>query len=274
MAAGRLAYLLGLQGPTLALDTACSSSLVALHLACQSLHAGECDLALAGGVNLTLAPETTLALSELGMLATDGRCKTFDARADGFVRGEGCGLMALKRLRDARAAGDRILAVVAGSAVNHDGRSSGLTAPNGTAQEVVLRKALQAAGLELGDVHYLEAHGTGTALGDPIEVRAACSILGAGRAAERPPWIGSVKTNIGHLEAAAGVAGFIKAVLAVRHGQIPPHLHFRQPSPYLPWDQLPLRIPTKLTEWPEAAVRRAAVSSFGFSGTNAHVIVP
>jgi acyl transferase domain-containing protein/acyl carrier protein len=274
VAAGRLSYVFGFQGPSLAVDTACSSSLVALHLACQSLRSGECRLALAGGVYLLLSPLSSVALSALRMMAPDGRCKAFDARADGFVQGEGCGVVVLKRLSDALADGDPILAVVRGSAVNQDGRSGGLTAPNGPAQEAVLRAALAAAGVEPAAVGFVEAHGTGTALGDPIEMGALATVLGPGREAGAPLRVGSIKTNLGHLAAAAGIAGLIKAVLALRYEAIPPHLHLEEPSPYIPWSQLPVEVPTRLTPWPAGEGRRfAGVSSFGFSGTNAHVVL-
>lgn len=216
VAAGRISYLLGLQGPCLALDTACSSSLVALHLACRSLRGDECNMALAGGVNLLLTPEVTIALSQANMLAADGRCKTFDSAADGFVRGEGAGVLVLRRLSDAIADGDRILAVIRGSAINQDGRSNGLTAPSGPAQESVIRDALSDAGLEPADVQYVEAHGTGTRLGDPIELQALASVLCADRGANDPLTLGSVKTNFGHLESAAGIAGVMKAVSTLR----------------------------------------------------------
>ena len=273
-AAGRLSYVLGLQGPSVSLDTACSSSLVAVHLACQSLRSRECRLALVGGVNLILNPYPYMLFCKARMLAVDGRCKTFDAAADGYVRGEGCGVVVLKRLADAVADRDRILAVVRGTAVNQDGRSGGLTVPNGTAQEAVIRRALSAAGIQGADVAYVEAHGTGTALGDPIEIRALASSLGPGRPPERPLLVGSVKTNVGHLESAAGVAGLIKAVLSLHHGEIPPHLHLRRPNPYVPWAELPITIPTERMSWPAGYERRiAAVSSFGFTGTNAHVVL-
>ncbi|MBX3611471.1 MAG: SDR family NAD(P)-dependent oxidoreductase [Hydrogenophaga sp.] len=269
---GRLSYLLGLQGPSLTVDTACSSSLVAIHLACQALRARDCRMALAGGVNLILSPDIFIALSHARMLAPDGRCKTFDAAADGFARGEGCGVVVLKRLSDAQADGDRVLAVIRGSAVNQDGPSSGLTAPNGPAQEAVVREALARAGLTPDAVSYIEAHGTGTQLGDPLEVQALGQVFGANR--QQPLWLGSVKTNLGHLEAAAGVTGLIKLVLSLRNQQIPAHLHFRQPSPHIPWDEFALRVPTALTPWEPINGRRiAGVSSFGFSGTNAHIVV-
>jgi len=271
---GRLSYLLGLQGPALTIDTACSSSLVAVHLACQALRGGDCRLALAGGVNLILSPELYIALSHARMLAPDGRCKTFDAAADGFARGEGCGVVVLKRLADARAEGDRILAVILGSAVNQDGPSSGLTAPNGPAQEAVIRAALERAGVAPGEVGFIETHGTGTELGDPLEVRALGNVFGSARHARQPLWIGSVKTNVGHLEAAAGVTGLIKLALSLQHGAIPPHLHFREPSPHIAWDEMPIKVPMALTPWEPIGGRRiGGVSSFGFSGTNVHVVV-
>ena len=270
VAAGRLSYLLGLHGPNMAIDTACSSSLVAVHLAMQSLRRGDCRLALAAGVNLILLPEININFSKSQMMAADGRCKTFDARADGYVRGEGCVVIALKRLADAQKDGDQILALVRGSAINHDGKSSGLTAPNGTAQEAVIREALADARVAPREIGYVETHGTGTSLGDPIEVRA----LGAAYAQSRtaPLAIGSVKTNIGHLEAAAGLAGLVKVVLMLQHGEIPPHLHFETPNPLIPWNEFPLTVPTRLTTW-ESHQRFAGTSSFGFSGTNAHVIL-
>ncbi len=273
LAAGRLSYVLGLQGPSLAVDTSCSSSLVAVHLALQSLRRNECRLALAGGVNLILTPEATIAMSRAHMMSADGRCKAFDASADGFVRAEGCGLVALKRLSDALADGDRVLAVIHGSAVNQDGRSNGLTAPNGPAQESVIRQALADAGVNGGDIGYVEAHGTGTSLGDPIEAGALGAALGAGRPPERPLWIGSVKSNFGHAESAAGIAGLIKVILMLQHQSIAPSLHLNRPNPYIPWDALPLKVPVALTPWSDTAPRLAGVSSFGFSGTNAHVIV-
>ena len=273
-AIGRVAYTLGLEGPAIAVDTACSSSLVALHQAVGGLERGDADLALAGGVNAILSEELSEAFAEAGMLAPDGRCKTFDASADGYVRGEGCGMVVLKRLSDAEASGDRILGVLLGSAVNQDGASAGLTVPNGPAQERVIEEALARAGLEPSEVDYLEAHGTGTGLGDPIEVEAAAAVYGRDRDPERPLLLGSVKTNIGHLEAAAGVAGLIKAVLAMRSGVIPKHLHFERPNPRMDWDRLPVRVTSEATPWPEVGrPRRAAVSSFGYSGTNAHVVL-
>jgi len=274
VAAGRISFCLGLQGPALSIDTACSSSLAALHVACRSLRNGETRMALCGGVNVMCSPETTVALSRGHMLAPDGRCKTFDARADGFSRGEGCGVLVLKRLNDAVADGDRILAVLRGTAVNQDGRSSGLTVPNGPAQEAVIRAALADGRVDAADISYVEAHGTGTSLGDPIEVRALAGALGAGRSQNSPLAIGSVKTNIGHLESAAGIAGVIKVILSLQHEYIPPHLHFSQPSPHIPWSEFPVSVTSTGQAWPRAArPRLAGVSSFGFSGTNVHVVV-
>jgi len=273
VASGRLAYFLGLQGPTVTVDTACSSSLVALHLACHSLRTAECRMALAGGVSLMLVPEWTVNFSKARMLAADGRCKTFDAAADGYVRSEGCGIVVLKRLSDAIADGDRVLAVVRSSAVNQDGRSSGLTVPNGPAQEALIRDALSRGGLAPRDVSYVEAHGTGTALGDPIELGALGSVF-SDRPGDDPLLIGSVKTNIGHLEAAAGIAGVIKVVLALQNEEIPPHIHFKTPTPHVNWSDLRLRVPTAPVRWPRGGTARVAgVSSFGFSGTNAHVVI-
>ncbi|MBI2191127.1 MAG: alpha/beta fold hydrolase [Planctomycetes bacterium] len=274
VATGRVSYLLGLQGPNLAVDTACSSSLVAVHLACQSLRNKECDLALAGGVNVILSPEVSINFTKARMLASDGRCKTFDAKADGYVRGEGVGVVVLKRWSDAVRAGDRILALVRGSAVNHDGRTSGLTVPNGPSQERVIRQALANGEVSPPEVAYVEAHGTGTALGDPIEVSALASVYGVGRPASKPLLLGSVKTNIGHLEAASGIAGLIKVILAAERGEIPPHLHFQVPNPHVAWDEIPVQVCAKAVAWPPGSARRlAGVSSFGFSGTNAHVVV-
>ncbi|QLL05858.1 type I polyketide synthase [Mycobacterium vicinigordonae] len=272
--AGRISYRMGLQGPAVTVDTACSSSLVAIHQACQALRYGECDLALAGGANVLLSPATMITFSHAHMLAPDGRCKTFDAAADGYVRGEGCGVIVIKRLDDAIRDGDRIRAVIRGSAINQDGASGGLTVPNGVAQQRVITEALQRSGVAAGDVGYLEAHGTGTSLGDPIEVQAAGAVLGQGRDPERPLLIGSVKTNIGHLEAAAGIAGVIKVILSLEHGALPKHLNFRTPSPHIPWDRFAVRVVQEPTAWERNGVPRiAGVSSFGFSGTNAHVII-
>lgn len=274
VAGGRLSNLLGLQGPNVSIDTACSSSLVAIHLACQSLRARECDLAFAGGVNALLTPELFVYFSKLRAMAPDGRCKTFDAGANGYVRGEGAGMLLLKRLSDAEASGDRILALIAGSAVNHDGHSSGLTAPNGRAQEAVIRDALASAGLAPHEIDYVQAHGTGTPLGDPIEARALGEVLRQGRPANAPLYIGSVKTNVGHLEAAAGVAGAMAAIQALRHRTIPLHLHLRTLNPALGFDAVPARVAAAPTPWAEQGHPRAAgISSFGFSGTNAHIVI-
>jgi acyl transferase domain-containing protein/acyl carrier protein len=274
IASGRLSYFLGLQGPSISVDTACSSSLVAVHLACQGLRNSECRMALAGGVNVILSPDSFVTMSRAGMLAADGKCKTFDAAADGFVRGEGCGVVVLKRLSDALADGDRVLALIRGSAINQDGPSSGLTVPNGPSQESVIRDALANAGISPRDVSYVEAHGTGTALGDPIEVQALGAVFGAGRDPASPLQIGSLKTNVGHLEAAAGVAGLIKVVLSLQADEIPQHLNFTHPSRHIAWDQFPIEVAATRRLWaPLHGKRIAGVSSFGFSGTNAHVVL-
>jgi amino acid adenylation domain-containing protein len=274
VAAGRLSYVLGLTGPSLILDTACSASLVATHLACQSLRLGESDLALVGGVNLTLRPETYINFSKAKMLAPDGRCKTFDAAADGYARGEGGGIVILKRLSDAVADGDNIYAQIRGSAVNQDGPSGGLTVPNGPSQVKVIHQALANAGVTPDQVSYIEAHGTGTSLGDPIEMGTLSNVFGLKRYQDNPLTVGSVKTNIGHLEAAAGMAGLIKVVLSLQHKEIPPHLHFKQPSPHIDWDEFPVVIPTERQPWHTGEQPRiAGISSFGFSGTNAHIVL-
>ncbi len=274
-AAGRLSYTFGFQGPAMAVDTACSSSLVAIHLACQSLRNGECQMAIAGGVNLILWPDNTITASKARMLARDGRCKTFDEAADGFVRSEGCGIVVLKRYSDALANGDNILALIKGSAVNQDGRSSGLTVPNGLAQQRVILEALSRAGVSPDQVSYVETHGTGTSLGDPIEVRALGEALCGKRPKDTPLIIGSVKTNIGHTESSAGIASLIKVVLSLIHHKIPPHINFHTPSRYIGWDELAIKVPTELTAWePSSGNHRiAGVSAFGGSGTNAHVIL-
>jgi acyl transferase domain-containing protein/NADPH:quinone reductase-like Zn-dependent oxidoreductase/NADP-dependent 3-hydroxy acid dehydrogenase YdfG len=271
---GRLAYFLGTHGPSISMDTACSSSLVAVDRACRSLREGECTLAITGGVNLVLAPDLFVCMSRWGMLSPDGRCRTFDAAANGFVRAEGCGIIILKRLGAALADGDRILALILGSAVNQDGPSSGLSVPNGLAQEALVRQALRSANVEPSALSYIEAHGTGTSLGDPIEVDALARVFQPGRNAKAPVALGSVKTNLGHLEAASGIAGLLKVVLMLRHRQIPPHLHLKQPSPHIAWDKYPFVIPTQLTNWePINGKRIAGVSSFGFTGSNAHAIL-
>ena len=274
IAANRISYVLDLHGPSMAIDTACSSSLVAVHHACQSLRRGECDQALVGGVNLMLSPAITVAFSQAGMMAADGRCKTFDAGADGYVRSEGAGVVLLKRLRDARRDGDPILALIAGSAINQDGRSNGLTAPNGLAQQAVIRQALQAAWVAPAQISYVETHGTGTALGDPIEVNALKAVLLAERSPDQPCWLGAVKANIGHLEAAAGIASLIKAVLALHHQQIPRQLHLQTLNPHIALAGSGLAIPQENQPWPVgAAPRFAGVSSFGFGGANAHLVL-
>ncbi|MEG4811617.1 type I polyketide synthase [Microcoleus sp. F8-D3] len=270
-AAGRLSYSLGLKGASMVVDTACSSSLVAVHLAANSLRNKESDLALVGGVNLLLSPSLSINFTKARMLATDGRCKTFDKSANGYVRSEGCGVVVLKRLSQAIRDGDNILALIRGSAINQDGASGGLTVPSGPSQEAVVRQALKNAGVKPKEVSYIEAHGTGTSLGDPIEANALGSLFAE---REEPLIVGSVKTNIGHPEAAAGIAGLIKVVLSLQHKEIPPHLHFQQPNPFIAWDQLPIKVPTELTPWSTVNKQRiAGISSFGFSGTNAHIVL-
>ncbi|MBV9654254.1 MAG: hypothetical protein JOZ42_06790, partial [Acetobacteraceae bacterium] len=274
IAAGRISYALDLRGPSLVVDTACSSSLAAVHLACTSLRRAECDLAIVGGSNLVLTPEATISFSHARMLARDGQCKTFDAAADGYVRGEGCVTLVLKRLRDATESGDRVLAVIRGCAINHDGRSAGLTAPNGPAQEAVIAAALRDAGVLPADIDYVEAHGTGTALGDPIEVGALAAAYSPGRAPDRKLLVGSVKTNLGHLEAAAGLAGLAKVVLSLQHETLPPHRNLAVPNPHLAWQSLPVSVVTAPTPWrPGGRPRRAGLSSFGFSGSNVHLVL-
>ena len=274
ISANRLSYQLDLRGPSWAVDTACSSSLVAVHQACESLRRGESDAALCGGVNLILSPGLTKVFSRAGMMSESCRCRTFDVAADGYVRGEGAAIVVLKRLSDARRDGDTIWALIRGSAVNQDGRSNGLTAPNGPAQQAVVRAALGAAGVAPAAIGYVEAHGTGTTLGDPIEMNALMDVLAAGRSPSAPCWIGSVKTNIGHLEAAAGIAGLVKVALAMRHREIPPHLHFTRANPHIAFGGRPFSIPTALQPWVTASgPRLAGISSFGFGGTNAHVVL-
>ena len=275
VAIGRIAFALGLMGPAVPLDMTCAASLVAVHQAAASLRQGEVDLALAGGVHVVLSPPVMRFMHEYGMLSPSGQCRTFDAAADGFVRGEGCGMVVLKRLSDAEADGDRIWGVVRGSAVNQNGAAAALTVPNGTAQERLFEDALSQAGMAPSELDYLEVHGTGSKLGDPIEVRAVAEVYGRGRDRERPLLLGTVKTNIGHLESAAGVAGLIKVLLAMKRRVIPKHLHFENPNPHIEWDKLPVRVTAAETAWPPVTDRQptAGVSAFGISGTNAHVLV-
>lgn len=268
--ANRLSYWLDLHGPSYTVDTACSASLVAVHLAVRSLRSGEVDLALAGGANLVLQPAPTVAFSKMRLFSPSGRCRTFDASADGIVRAEGVAMIVLKRLADAERDGDRILAVLAGSAVNQDGRTNGLSAPNGRSQERVIRAALADARVEAREVTFVETHGTGTRLGDPIEVEALAHVLGEG---DDPCWLGAVKSNIGHAEGTAGLAGLMKAVLAVERGMIPPNLHMTEPNPLFSLEGTRLRLATEGVPWSPAGPRVAGVSSFGFGGTNAHVVV-
>jgi acyl transferase domain-containing protein len=272
--ANRLSYVLNLRGPSLTVETSCSSSLVATHLACRSLQSKESDLCLVGAVSLMLTPEQTIVYSHAKMMAPDGRCKTFDASADGYVRGEGCGVLVLKRLSDAVRDGDRIGAIIRGSAVNQDGLSNGITAPNGPSQQAVIRQALQNAGVAPSQISYVEAHGTGTSLGDPIEVKSLKAVLMKDRNSEQRCWLGSVKTNIGHLEAAAGMAGLIKVVLSLQNREIPPHLNLKQLNPYISLAGTPFSIPTECQSWNAGMEPRfAGISSFGFGGTNSHTIL-
>lgn len=270
-APGRLSYSLGLQGPSLAIDTACSSSLVATHLACQSLRRGESDCAIVGGVNALMHPLSGVVFSQARMLSPDGRCKAFSAGADGYGRAEGCAVIVLKRLGDARRDGDRILAEIVGSAVNQDGASGGLTVPNGPMQVAVIRDALEAAGMRAQEIDVVEAHGTGTALGDPLEMGALAEVFGASHTSARPLFVSSVKANCGHLEAAAGIAGLLRLVLQLTYGALAPHVRFGDLTPHVPWDDIPVRLPD--AEHKGAGSPRAGgVSSFGFTGTNAHVV--
>jgi acyl transferase domain-containing protein len=272
--ANRLSYLLDLRGPSLSLDAACASSLVTVHLACQSLRSHESDLCLAGGVNLILSPDSTIASSQTRLLSVEGRCKPFDANANGYVRGEGCGIVVLKRLSDAVRDGDTILALIKGSAVNQDGLSNSLTAPNGLAQHALIRQALQNAKVKPADISYIEAHAVGTLIGDAIETKALRSVLMEGRATDQPCWIGSTKPNIGHLEAASGIAALIKVVLAMKHQEIPAHLNLDELNPYLGLEDSPFEIPTEPQSWARGTNKRlAGISAFGFGGTNAHVVL-
>ena len=274
MVSNRISYIFDFQGPSMSIDTACSSSLVAVHLACSSLRSGECSIALAGGVNVMLTPEYTIAESKGGFLAPDGRSKPFSAAANGYGRAEGAGVVVLKPLDSALADRDPIYAVIRGSAVNQDGHTNGITVPNGEAQRRLILEACRRAQVTPGAIQYVEAHGTGTPVGDPIEVGALAAALGVGRAKDTPCIVGSVKGNIGHTEAGAGVAGVIKAALCLKRREIPPNLHFDTPNPKIPFDQLPLRVPTTLEPWPEIeGPALAGVNSFGFGGTNAHVVL-
>lgn len=271
-AAGRLSYFFDLSGPAMVINTACSSSLVAIHYACKSLQSGDCSMAIAGGVNLMLAPEPTVALTRIQALSPDGRCKTFDASADGYGRGEGCALIVLKPLAAAIENGDAILGVIRSSAINQDGKSNGLTAPNGLAQQRLVSKAIQMAGITPDEVDYVEAHGTGTSLGDPLEIEALQQAYRTGNR-QQPLLTGSLKSNIGHLESAAGIAGLMKILLSFRHQHIPGNLHFHRPNPLIPWETLKIKVVDKPVSWPADKKRIAGISSFGFSGTNAHAII-
>lgn len=273
--ANRVSYFYDFHGPSVTIDTACSSSLVAIHQGVQALRNGEADVVVAGGVNALITPMVTLGFDEIGaVLAPDGRIKSFSADADGYTRSEGGGMLVLKRVDDARRDGDAILAVIAGSAVNHDGRSNGLIAPNQDAQADVLRRAYKDAGIDPRTVDYIEAHGTGTILGDPIEAEALGRVVGRGRPADRPALLGAVKTNVGHLESAAGAASMAKVVLALQHDKLPPSINFAGPSPYIDFDAMRLKMITTPTDWPRyGGYALAGVSSFGFGGANAHVVV-
>ncbi len=275
IAANRISYVMNLKGPSLSVDTACSSSLVALHLACQSLRSGESSMCLVGGVNLMLSPEATIVFSQAQMMASDGRCKTFDALADGYVRGEGCGVVVLKPLAQAIKDQDNVLALIRGSAVNQDGLTNGITAPNGPSQQNVIRQALKNAKVAPNEISYVEAHGTGTALGDPIEFGALRAVLMKDREPDRYCWLGSVKTNIGHLESAAGMASLLKVVLSLKYKKIPPHLHFKESNPYISFKDTSFSIPVEAQDWEidEEGSRLAGISGFGFGGTNCHVII-
>ena len=272
--ANRISYLFDFQGPSIALDTACSTSLVAVHLACESLRSGDCDLAIAGGANTMFRPEYAIIMSKGHFLSPDGKCKTFDESGNGYGRGEGAGVVVLKPLEKALSDGDPVRAIILATAVNQDGRTPGIAVPKGTAQEELLRDAYRRADISPSMVTYIEAHGTGTAVGDPIETNALGSILGEGRSEDSPCWIGSVKTNIGHLEAAAGVAGLMKAVLCLEKRAIPPHLNVTNLNHRIDFAKLRLRVPSELTAWETGSEKRyAGVNSFGYGGTNAHVVL-
>ena len=275
VAVGRVAFALGLEGPAMPVDMACASSLAAVHQAVAALQRGDVDLALAGGVNATLSQSFVRFHRDVGMLSASGQCNAFDAAADGFVRSEGCGVVVLKRLNEAEADGDRIWGLIRGSAVNQNGASAALTVPNGSAQERVMEEALAQAGVSPSEVDYLEAHAVGSQLGDPIELNAVAAVYGKGRGRECPLLIGSVKSNIGHAEWAAGIAAFIKTVLSMNKGVIPANLHFETPNPNVEWDQISVKVTSSRTDWPTSSGRQpiAAVNSFGLSGTNAHVLV-
>jgi acyl transferase domain-containing protein len=271
---GRIAFLLGVTGPSFTLDTACSSSLIATHLACQSLLRGESNLALAGGANLFLSPEGNIALSRSGMLSMSGACKAFDASADGFVRAEGAGVVVLKRLSDALRDHDPIYAVIRGSGISTDGRDGGhMMAPGRKGQAQAMRDAYAQAGVDPADVQYVETHGTGTTIGDPVEIGALADVMGPGRDPERPLLVASVKGNLGHTESASGVAGLIKACLAIRHRTLPAQLHFETPNPMIPWDEIPVRVQSETTPWPYEGQALVGVNSYAISGTNAHVVL-
>src|SRR5580692_1865079 len=272
--ANRLSWFFDLRGPSISIDTACSASLVAVHLACQSLRLGESNIAVTGGVSLMIAPELLVSMSKVGFMAPDGRCKTFDEQADGFGRGEGCSVVVLKRLSDAIADADRVLAVIRGSAVNQDGHSTLLTAPNGPAQQALIRDTLARAQLSPNRIGFVETHGTGTALGDPIEVEAIAATIGQPFPGSGQCLLGSVKANLGHLEAAAGATGLVKAVLALQHEAVPGQVNYRRLNPHIQLQGTRLAVPTTFTPWPAGPVARcAAVSSFGIGGTNAHVVI-
>src|SRR5271157_1045520 len=273
--ANRVSYFYDFRGPSVTVDTACSSSLVAMHLGVQALRNGEADVAVAGGVNALITPAVTLGFDEIGaVLAPDGRIKSFSSDADGYTRSEGAGMLVLKRVDDACRDGDQMLAVIAGSAVNHDGRSNGLLAPNPDAQADVLRRAYKDAGIDPRTVDYIEAHGTGTILGDPIEAEALGRVVGKGRPADRPALLGAVKTNVGHLESAAGAASMAKVVLALQHDKLPPSINFAGPSPYIDFDAMHLKVIDEAADWPRyGGYALAGVSSFGFGGANAHLVV-